>query len=141
MSRSIKLKRVWAQVLLLACFTALTGCTLFEKDSETEWCINVEHAQMWPIDQPELAESVSADRGGPPIGCQCFDDAEVQILAEEAPVAQYDELVDRLEENARNECAWAVPQGYDHSCYLEDGPLAPNLTVPYSNADGVDVCG
>lgn len=119
---------------------ALPGCVRYD-DSLTEWCVNIEQAQMWPIDQPELAVPVSAKRGGPPAGCLCFDEAESQILRERAPGTQYDELVEQLEESARNECAWVVPSGNDYSCYTEDGPLAPNLTEPYSDAHDVSACG
>lgn len=99
----------------------------------TDWCMYVDEAQMWPIGQPELAEPVSAEQGGPPIGCLCFNDGEFQILDDddEVPAEQYDALVAELEENARNECAWAVPPGYDHTCYLEDGALVPVLSAPY----------
>ena len=99
---------------------------------------------MWPIGQPELAEPVSAEIGGPPIGCRCFNDGEVQILADESPVDDFDQLAAQLEENARNQCAWAVPPGYDHSCWLEAGPLAPELSAPYSgepNNDCIGSCG
>jgi hypothetical protein len=107
----------------------------------TDWCIIVDEAQMWPVGQPELAEPVSAKHGGPPIGCQCFNDGEVKFLSAEAPPAQYDQIVAQLEENARNECAWAVPPGYDHSCYLVDGPLAPVLSAPYSGEPNNDCIG
>jgi hypothetical protein len=110
----------------------------------TDWCMNVEEAQMWPVGQPELAERVSGDEGGPPEGCQCFNDGEVKILDAQAPAFQYDALVADLEQNARNECAWAVPPGYDHSCYLEGDPLAPVLSAPYSgdpNNDCIGSCG
>jgi hypothetical protein len=110
----------------------------------TDWCMNVEEAQMWPVGQPELAERVSVESGGPVIGCRCFNDGEVKFLSQQSPADQYNELVAQLEENARNECAWAVPLGYDHSCYLEDGPLAPVLSAPYSgepNNDCIGSCG
>jgi hypothetical protein len=107
----------------------------------TDWCMNVEEAQMWPVGQPELAERVSTENGGPPIGCRCFNDGEVKILDALAPDTQYDELVAQLEENARNECAWAVPPGYDHSCYLQEGPLAPGLTAPYAGQPNNDCIG
>jgi hypothetical protein len=133
----------------LASSTVVPGCILQDyciviNTWGTDWCMYVEDAQMWPIGQPELAERVPAKQGGPPIGCLCFNDGEVQIFGDEVPAEQYDKLVAQLEENARNECAWAVPPGYDHSCYLEDGPLAPILSVPYSsepNNDCIGSCG
>jgi hypothetical protein len=119
----------------LASSTVVPGCILPDycivlTTWGTDWCVYVDEAQMWPIGQPELAEPVSAEQGGPPIGCLCFNDGEFQILDGEAPTEQYDGLVAELEENARNECAWAVPPGYDHTCYFEDGPLAPVLSTP-----------
>ena len=107
----------------------------------TDWCMHVDGAWMWPVEQPELAERVSAGRGGPPEGCRCFNDAEVKLLHTQAPIEQYEQLIAQLEQNARNECAWAVPPGYDHSCYLEEGPLAPALSVPYFGESTNDCVG
>jgi hypothetical protein len=137
MSQRTMFRRVCWQGILLASVGVL-GCS--EEPSETDWCMNIEDAQMWPIDQPELAQQVYAERGGPPIGCVCFDDAEVQILASESPAAEFERLVARIEEDARNECAWIVPAGNDHACYIEDGPLAPKLTAPYPAAEGSVRC-
>jgi hypothetical protein len=133
----------------LAGSTAAPGCILPDyciviTTWGTDWCMNVEDAWMWPLGQPELAERVSGDGGGPPEGCRCFNDGEVQMLDDQAPAEQYAQLVAKLEHNARNECAWAVPPGYDHSCYYEEGPLAPILTARYSgepNNDCIGSCG
>lgn len=129
--------------------TATPGCILQDyciviNTWGTDWCMHVDDAQMWPLGQPELAERVSATQGGPPEGCLCFNDGEVQMLADQAPAEHYEQLVAQLEENARNECAWAVPPGYDHSCYFEAGPLAPVLSPPYvgnPNNDCIGSCG
>jgi hypothetical protein len=122
---------------LLAGVVVLLGCP--EDPSESDWCVNLEDAQMWPVDQPELAQPVFSERGGPPIGCRCFDAAEVQILATRSPTDTYEQLVAYIEEDARNECAVDVPPGNDFSCYVEDGPLAPRLTAPYPG-DRVGAC-
>jgi hypothetical protein len=137
MSLTIAFTRRCTLSLLLA---ALPGCVRYD-DSMTEWCVNIEQAQMWPIDQPELATFVYATEGGPPAGCLCFDEAESQVLRDRTPGTQYDELVDELEEAARHDCAWVVPSGNDYSCFIEDGPLAPNLTEPYSDAHDLIACG
>ena len=137
MSAALQLAR---RCLVGLLFAALPGCVRYD-DSMTEWCVNIEQAQMWPVGQPELATVVYATEGGPPAGCLCFDEAESQILRERTPSAQYDDLVDQLEEDARHECAWAVASGNDYSCYIEDGPLVPNLTEPYSDAHDLIACG
>jgi hypothetical protein len=137
MSRSIMFEHACRRVLSFACVAVLLGCS--EEPPQTDWCVNLEDAQMWPVDQPELAQQVFSEQGGPPIGCRCFDEAEVQILASQSPADEYDELVAHIEEDARNECAWIVPPGNDFSCYIEDGPLAPRLTAPYPG-DRIGAC-
>jgi hypothetical protein len=126
MSLTIAFTRRCALGLLLA---ALPGCVRYD-DSMTEWCVNIEQARMWPIDQPELATFVYATEGGPPAGCLCFDEAESQVLRDRTPGTQYDEPVDELEEAARHVCAWVVRSGNDYSCFIEVGARGPNVTEP-----------
>jgi hypothetical protein len=97
----------------------------------TDWCVVIEDAMMWPVGQPDLAEPVSAPNGGAPRGCQCFNDADVAILADGLPADVFGGLVGEIEADARNECALAVPPGFDHNCYIEDGSLAPGFSLPH----------
>jgi hypothetical protein len=107
----------------------------------TNWCVNIEDAMMWPVGQPDLAEPVSIPAGGPPRGCRCFNDADVAILKDELPADIFGGLVGEMEADARNECALAVPPGFDHSCYIEVGSLAPTFGPPYSNDPSDDCIG
>jgi hypothetical protein len=106
----------------------------------TDWCVHVEGAMMWPVGQPELAEPVSAPAGGAPRGCRCFNDAEVAILVDKLPADVFGGLVGEIEADARNECALAVPPGFDHNCYTEDGSLAPGFTAPFPQDIPSDDC-
>jgi hypothetical protein len=109
--------------------------------SGTDWCVHMEDAMMWPIGQPDLAEQVSTLAGGPPRGCRCFNDAEVEILKDELPVDVFGGLVGGIEADARNKCALAVPPGFDHNCYVEDGSLAPGFGPPFSDDPSDDCIG
>jgi hypothetical protein len=101
----------------------------------------IEDALMWPVGQPDLAEPVSAALGGAPRGCQCFNDADVAILEDELPADIYGGLVGEMRADARNECAVAVPPGFDHNCYIEDGALAPGFSPPHHDAPSDDCIG
>ena len=109
--------------------------------SGSDWCVNVEDAQMWPIGQPELAERVTDEHGGPPPGCRCFNDGEVAILAQGVPAEQYAVLVEELEQAARLECASSVPNGYDHNCFSKDELLGPTMSSPYYGGKSWDCIG
>lgn len=106
----------------------------------TDWCVLMEDAMMWPVGQPDLAEPV-ATRGGPPRGCRCFNDADVAILNDGLPADVFGGLVGEIEADARNKCALAVPPGFDHNCYIEDGSLAPSFTVPFDDDPSDDCIG
>jgi hypothetical protein len=107
----------------------------------TDWCVVIEDAMMWPAGQPDLAQPVSASGGGAPRGCECFNDADVAILADELPVDVFGGLVGEMQADARNECAIAVPPGFDHNCYIEDGSLAPSFGSPFSDGPSDDCIG
>lgn len=107
----------------------------------TNWCVVIEDAMMWPVGQPDLAEPVSGPAGGAPRGCQCFNDADVAILADELPDDVFGGLVDEIKADARNECAIAVPPGFDHNCYIEDGLLAHSFGSPFSDGPSDDCIG
>src|SRR5690242_1480780 len=102
----------------------------------TDWCVLIE-AQMWPIGQFELAEPVEDSFGATPKGCRCFNDGEGIILGQAAPAGKYEELLSLIREDARNECAWAVPPGYDHNCF-EEGSLAPLFSTPFTGNSNTD---
>jgi hypothetical protein len=105
----------------------------------TDWCVLIEEAMMWPVGQPDLAESVSASGGGPPKGCRCFNDADVAILKDGLPTDTFGGLVAEMQADARNECAIAVPPGFDHNCYIEDGSLAPGFGPAFHDGPS-DAC-
>jgi hypothetical protein len=107
----------------------------------TDWCVNVEVAHMWPINQPELAEPVRSESGGLVKGCRCFNDGEHVILNQQAPAEIHAELVEELEEAGRSACAWAVPPGYDHDCFILDDSLGPVFSAPYDSDPSVDCVG
>ncbi len=96
---------------------------------------------MWPVGQEDLAEPVSALAGGAVRGCRCFNDAEIAILKDEVPADVFGGLVGEMEADARNKCALAVPPGFDHNCYIEDGPLAPGFTAPFDHIPSDDCIG
>lgn len=105
----------------------------------TDWCVVIEDALMWPVGQPDLAEPVSGPGGGAPRGCQCFNDADVAILSDGLPADVFGGLVGEIQADARNKCALAVPPGFDHNCYVEDGSLAPSFGLPHPD-DPSDAC-
>jgi hypothetical protein len=107
----------------------------------TDWCVHMDDAMMWPVGQPELAEPVSPPGGGPPRGCRCFNDADVAILEDQLPADIFGGLVREIGVDARNECALAVPPGFDHNCYTEDGSLAPGFTASFPDNPSNDCIG
>jgi hypothetical protein len=107
----------------------------------TDWCVHMEDAMMWPVGQPDLAEPVSGSAGGPPRGCRCFNDADVPILKDQLPTDIFAGLVGGIEADARNECALAVPPGFDHNCYIEAGLLAPSFGPPFPEDPSDDCIG
>ena len=82
----------------------------------TDWCRALPEAQMWPSGQPQTPEPILDPEGGGPTGCICFNDAEQQILTDQAPAADYGQLRAQLEKAARDKCVSLVPAGYDHDC-------------------------
>jgi hypothetical protein len=130
---------------LAASVVAPSGCILPDYcivvlTPGTDWCVHTEGAMMWPVGQPELAEPVSPPAGGPPQGCRCFNDADVAILQDQLPADIFGGLVDEIEADARNECALAVPPGFDHNCYTEDGSLALGFAAPFPEHAPSDDC-
>jgi hypothetical protein len=129
---------------LAASAVAPSGCILNDYcivivTPGTDWCMHTVGATMWPVGQPDLAEPVSAPAGGPPKGCRCFNDADVAILQDQLPADIFGGLVGGIEADARNECALAVPPGFDHNCFIEDGSLAPGFTALFPD-DPNDAC-
>ncbi len=57
----------------------------------TDWCRSLPDAQMWPSGQPQAAKLIFDSEGGSPTGCVCLNDAEQQILMDQAPAAEYDQ--------------------------------------------------
>jgi len=88
-----------------------------------DWCRRIAGAQMWPSGQPQAAEPIIDAEGGAVNGCICFNKAEQQILADQAPAADYDQLDAKLAKAARDECVSLVPAGYDHDC--DNAAVAP----------------
>ena len=82
----------------------------------TDWCRLLPDARMWPSGQPQTPEPVLDPEGGNPTGCICLNDAEQEILADQAPAADYDQLSVKLEKAARDKCVSLVPAGFDHDC-------------------------
>jgi hypothetical protein len=70
------------------------------------------------------AEPILRPDGAAPRGCRCFNDAEHQILDDEAPQCRFEVFVDELEQATRQECQSLVPPGYDHNCWTKTGPQA-----------------
>lgn len=133
-------------LLGLASPTTTPGCIIPDycivlNTEGTDWCLYVENAQMWPVGQPELAEPVLGPDGSVPKGCRCFNDAEGIILGQGVPAPQFQQLFVHIEEDARNECAWAVPAGYDHTCFVTSDPSAPMLAGPYAGESNLDCIG
>ena len=91
-----------------------------------DWCRRIPDAQMWPSGQPQLAEPIIDPEGGSPTGCICLNDAEQQILTDQAPAIDYDQLLAQLEKAARDKCVSLVPAGFDHDCDTAEAlPEAP----------------
>lgn len=86
-----------------------------------DWCAVLDGAMIWPNDQPELAEPLVDEYGGPPKGCVCFNDADQAILGDGTPAEQYDALSAIIGSSARNACNALVPLGYDSNCFVKDG--------------------
>jgi hypothetical protein len=89
----------------------------------TDWCRNVALAKQWPVGGSfEDAQPILRPDGATPRGCRCYNDAELQILENEAPVCKLDLFIDDLEQAARQECQALVPPGFDHNCWVASGP-------------------
>ncbi len=94
----------------------------------TDYCTWLDNAMMWPIGQPDLAEPVPVFDDDPgPTGCGCFNAAERKILDYGVPQQQYSEMFAAIEAAAREECHSSVPAGFDHNCFITEGP---NASVP-----------
>jgi hypothetical protein len=131
---------------LAASAVAPSGCILNDycivvTTPGTDWCVLIEDAMMWPVGQPDLAEPVADPGGGAVRGCKCFNDADVEILKDELPADIFGGLVGGIEADARNKCALAVPPGFDHNCYMEDGLLVPGFTAPFHDLRSDDCIG
>ncbi len=91
----------------------------------TDYCRNVALAKQWPVGGSfEDAEPILRPDGGSPRGCRCYNDAESQIVLDQAPECRFEEILDDLAQAARQECQSLVPPGYDHNCWTESGPEA-----------------
>ncbi|NJK32117.1 MAG: hypothetical protein HC927_06705 [Deltaproteobacteria bacterium] len=106
-----------------------------------DWCSWLDNAKKWPIGHPEQAELILSDIGGPPQGCRCFNNAEQVILGQEAPIEKYEELRGKIEKNTRDECALLVGAGFDHNCYIVDGPDAAAASIPVAGDESFDCIG
>lgn len=90
-----------------------------------DWCRNLANALQWPSDGSiENAEPVVDADGATPQGCRCFNDAENQILEDDAPACKLEALLDAIENAARQECQSLVLPGYNHNCWQTNGPNA-----------------
>ena len=85
--------------------------------------------------EPELAVPALDGDMIPPIGCACFNDAEVEILWAASPESKYRDYLAQLEALARNDCDTVVPPGWDHNCY-DEGPDGPTFKDPYAGGAG-----
>lgn len=102
-----------------------------------DWCRHLANAVQWPIDGSlEDAMPVLDPGGNTPRGCVCFNDAEHQILDDEVPECPYAELLDELEQAARQECQTLVLPGYEHNCWTTTGPDASTPEVKFSDGQG-----
>ncbi len=94
-----------------------------------DWCSIAVGALMWPANQPELAQPIILN-GKSPVGCQCFNSAENEIMWAQLPADTHAEFRAEIETAVRNECDFIVPVGWDHNCYSED-PDGLGFTDPY----------
>ena len=83
-----------------------------------DWCSKAVGALQWPVGHPELAVPVLDETNRPPIGCRCFNLAEVEILYAEAPHEKFAEFTASIQQATRDECDFIVPAGWDHNCYI-----------------------
>jgi hypothetical protein len=87
-----------------------------------DWCRNVALAKQWPIGGSfEDGESILRPDGAAPRGCRCYNDAEQQVIDDEAPECKFEGIIDELELAARQECQSLVPPGHDHNCWTTSG--------------------
>ncbi len=103
-------------------------------------CTYLQNAQMWPVGQKQLAQPVPASLGAPgPAGCVCANSVEQDVIDFEVPVAQYDELYDKIVAAARDACSALATPGWENNCYIDAGPDA---AVPFAGTfnDGLGEC-
>lgn len=104
-----------------------------------DWCRNVALAKQWPVGGSfDEAEPILRPDGATPRGCRCYNDAELQIFADEAPVCKLEAFIDELEQAARQECQALVPPGYDHNCWTTSGPQASVVEAEFPQ--GIGAC-
>jgi len=103
----------------------------------TDWCRNMALAKRWPVGGSfEDAEPILRPDGAAPRGCRCFNDAEDQILDDEAPECRFDPLIDELDQATRQECQALVPPGYDHNCWTTSGSQASVVEGLFNQGSG-----
>ena len=100
-----------------------------------DWCSKAVGALQWPVGHPELAVPVLDETNRPPIGCRCFNLAEVEILYAEAPHEKFAEFTASIQQATRDECDFIVPAGWDHNCYIV-GMDGPTFNDVYPDAAG-----
>lgn len=79
---------------------------------------------------------MSLDLDDPP---PSFVDHPQHTLTLQLPAGKHEELEVEIRETARNECHLLVPVGYNHTCYIEEGPEAPSFVSVYSGEPSNDV--
>ncbi|MCA9709036.1 MAG: hypothetical protein KDK70_24540, partial [Myxococcales bacterium] len=102
-----------------------------------DWCRNLANAIQWPAGGSlDDAEPVLDAEGDAPKGCVCFNDAEDQILDDEVPACRYEQLIEEIEQAAREECQSLVLPGYDHNCWTATGPQASTPGIEFFGGAG-----
>lgn len=128
--------------LLAALIAPSTACVYHDTcimvtSAGTDWCRNVALAKQWPVGGSfDDADPILRADGAAPRGCRCYNDAEDQLLEDQAPECRYDGFIEELEQAARQECQSLVPPGYDHNCWTTSGPQASIVEPEFRGAIG-----